>query len=107
MSDSFKSSGKIAIGCIIFFAIACRRTPPKINIPLELKNAMLSYLERQPNYDSARVQFDIRDVYYYTDTNMYRCEFKVHMVVPARHLDTVGMMDGTVSLDFKTVHRTD
>ncbi|HLI93287.1 MAG TPA: hypothetical protein VKU83_06750, partial [Puia sp.] len=103
----FKTTVKIAIGCIFLFAIGCRRTIPKVNVPLELKKAMLSYLKKQPNYDSTRVRFEVRDVYYYADTNLYRCEFKVHMVVPSRNVDTTGMMDGTVSKDFKTVHRTD
>lgn len=107
MTFLFKMPAKIAIGCIILFAVACRRTIPKVNVPLELKKAMLTYLQRQPNYDSTRVHFEVRDVYYYADTNFYRCEFKVHMVVPSSHVDTTGMMDGTVSKDFKTVHRTD
>ena len=105
MSISFNRFRQIAIGCIFLFALSCMRKTPPVSIPQQLKSAWLSYLERQPNYDSTRVRFEVKDVYYFTDTAAYICQFKVRMQVPSRHLDTVGMMTGTVSKDFTTVHR--
>jgi hypothetical protein len=107
MSVSFNQIRKIAIGCIILFTIACRRKAAPDNVPAELKKAMLSYLEKQPNYDSTRVRFEVRDVYFYNDTALYRCQFKVRMIIPSKGIDTIGMMTGTVSKDFSVVHRND
>ena len=107
MSVSFHQFRKIAIGCIILFTIACKRKPATADVPAELKKAMLSYLEKQPNYDSTRVRFEVRDVYFFADTSLYRCQFKVRMIVPSKGIDTIGMMSGTVSKDFSVVHRND
>lgn len=108
MSISFNQTARLrvtAIGCILIVSIACVRKAAPANLPEELKTAWLSYLKRQPNYDSTRVRFEVKDVYYFTDTAAYICQFKVRMMVPSRHLDTVGMMAGTVSKDFTVVHR--
>jgi hypothetical protein len=102
MSISFK----IAIGCIIICAISCAHKPTPEAIRDQLKTTWLTYLKSQRNYDSTRVHFEIKDVYFFADTNAYICQFKVRMQVPAKKLDTVGMMDGTVSKDFSKVHRT-
>ena len=110
MSVSFNTIStrcRIAIGCIFIFAISCARKIPPVNVPERLKTAWLSYLKRQPNYDSTRVRFEVKDVYFFADTASYICQFKVRMQVPARNIDTVGMMDGTVSKDFTIVHRKD
>lgn len=102
MSVSFK----IAIGCIIVFTISCARKPTPEDIRDHLKTVWLTHLKSQPNYDSTRTHFEIKDVYFFADTNVYICQFKVRMQVPAKKIDTVGMMDGTVSKDFARVHRT-
>jgi hypothetical protein len=110
MSVSFNTistRGRIAIGCIFIFAISCARKVPPVNVPERLKTVWLSYLKRQPNYDSTRVRFEVKDVYFFADTASYICQFKVRMQVPSRNVDTVGMMDGTVSKDFTIVHRKD
>jgi hypothetical protein len=102
MSVSFK----IAIGCIIVFTISCAQKPSSEAIREQLKTAWLNHLKSEPNYDSTRVHFEIKDVYFFADTNAYICQFKVRMQVPAKKIDTVGMMDGTVSKDFSRIHRT-
>lgn len=105
MSISFNKHLRFAIGCIAFFALSCARKIPTANVPQQLKTAWLSYLKHQPNYDSARVRFEVKDVYYFADTAAYICRFKVRMQVPSQHIDTIGMMAGTVSKDFTIVHR--
>ena len=96
----------IAIGCMIFFAMACARKIPAADIPGELKTTWLTYLKHEPNIDTNRVRFEIKDVYFYADTAAYICQFKVRMQVPSERKDTVGMMGGTISKDFTVVHRT-
>jgi hypothetical protein len=108
MSISFNRTSRgvaTAIGCIFVFALSCIRKTPTATIPEQLKSAWLTYLKHQPNYDSSRVRFEVKDVYYFTDTAAYICQFRVRMQVPAKNLDTVGMMAGTVSKDFTIVHR--
>ena len=110
MSVSFNTislRGRIAIGCIFILALSCARKIPPVNVPEKLKVVWLSYLKRQPNYDSTRVRFEVKEVYFFADTASYICQFKVRMQVPSRNVDTVGMMDGTVSKDFTIVHRKD
>jgi hypothetical protein len=94
-----------AIGCIIFFAFACARKIPPANVREELKTTWLSYLKRQPKIDTTKVRFEVQDVYFFADTALYICQFKVRMQEPARGLDTIGMMGGTISKDFTVVHR--
>jgi hypothetical protein len=106
ISSNRKSKGaQIAIGCILICTLGCIRKVPATSVPEALKTAWLSYLVHQPNYDSTHVRFEVKDVYFFADTGAYICQFKVRMLVPAKHIDTVGMMDGTVSKDFATVHR--
>jgi hypothetical protein len=105
MSVSFNRRSQIAIGCILIFVISCARKIPPVDVPASLKSAWLTYLKHQPNYDSTRVRFEVKDVYFFPDTAAYICRFKVRMQVPSRNIDTVGMMSGTVSKDFTVVHR--
>src|SRR5579864_9087327 len=107
MSVSFNKQRQIAIGCILFFVISCARKTPPVDVPASLKSAWLTYLQHQPNYDSTRVRFEVKDVAFFADTAAYICQFKVRMVVPSKNQDTVGMMSGTVSKDFAVVHRQD
>ena len=105
MSISFNKGKQIAIGCIFIFVISCARKIPPANVPEALKTAWLSYLEHQPNYDSNHVRFEVKEVYFFAETAVYICQFKVRMQVPSKGKDTTGMMSGTVSKDFVTVHR--
>lgn len=94
-----------AIGCITFLASACARKIPPVNVQEELKTTWLTYLKRQPKIDTMKVRFEVKDVYFFADTALYICQFKVRMQEPARGIDTVGMMGGTISKDFTIVHR--
>jgi hypothetical protein len=108
MSNSFNSIFRrnvAAIGCILIFVISCARKIPPADLPTSLKSAWFSYLKHQPNYDSTRVRFEVKEVYYFADTAAYLCRFKVRMQVPSKNIDTVGMMSGTVSKDFTVVRR--
>lgn len=89
----------------MIFALSCARKIPPVDVPASLKSAWLTYLKHQPNYDSTRVRFEVKDVYFFPDTAAYICRFKVRMQVPSKNIDTVGMMSGTVSKDFTVVHR--
>src|ERR1700677_1733279 len=105
--NTINTRGRIAIGCILIFALSCAQKTPPVNIPESLKTVWLSYLKRQPNYDSTRVRFEVKDVYFFADTAAYICRVKVRMEVPSRNIGSVGTMDGTVSKDFTIVHRKD
>jgi hypothetical protein len=89
--------GMIAIGCE-------RKVSPSV-LQDRLKSSMLNYLEHQSTYDSTKVRFEVQDVTYSEEAKLYNCEFKVRLLLPAGK-DTVGIMTGTVSKDFSTVHRT-
>ncbi|HTR31688.1 MAG TPA: hypothetical protein VMH27_20590 [Puia sp.] len=90
---------------MMILASACARRTRPVNVQEELKTAWLSYLKRQPKIDTTKVRFEVKDVYFFADTALYICEFKVRMQEPARGIDTIGMMGGTVSKDFTVVHR--
>jgi hypothetical protein len=84
---------------------SCVRKTHSIDVRDELKSAFLTYLKQQPNIDSNKVKFDIKEVYFYADTAVYICQFKVRVQNPSTMYDTTGMMAGTVSKDFTVVHR--
>ena len=86
-------------------AIGCKRKVSPSVMQDRLKSSMLDYLQHQSTYDSTKVRFEVLDVTYSTETRVYNCEFKVRLILPGGK-DTVGIMTGTVSKDFSTVHRT-
>ena len=94
-----------AIGCILILFCSCVRKTHSEDVREELKKSFLAYLKRQPNIDSNKVKFDIREVYFFADTAEYICQFKVRVQNPSIRFDTTGMMGGTVSKDFTVVHR--
>ena len=96
---------KIAIGCILLVALGCQRKLSRNDIGDELKKAMQIYLEKSPHFDPGHDSIAILTVTYFEDKTDYICEFKVRMKVPSIGLDTVGIMTGTISKDFSTVHR--
>ncbi len=103
---AFKSHS-FAAACFLCIAYCCKRPLPPDATGDNLKNAWLTYLQHQPNYDSTRVKFEVVNAAYFNDPKYYICTFKVRMKVPSRAIDTVGTMTGTVSHDFLVVHRKD
>ena len=95
----------VAIGCILILFCACVRKTHSGDVRGDLKSAWLTYLKRQPNIDSNKVKFDIKEVYFFADTAVYICQFKVRVQNPSMRFDTTGMMGGTISKDFSVVHR--
>ena len=67
----------------------------------KLMKAMDEYLNK--NRDG-KVQFKVKEVVFFPETNRYLCEFKVNMKTIT--LDTIGTMKARISRDFKDVERT-
>ena len=67
----------------------------------KLIKTMNEYLNK--NRDG-KVQFQVREVAFFPETNRYLCEFKVNM--KTANLDTIGTMKARISKDFKDVERT-
>src|SRR5580692_3724379 len=96
---------RIAIGCILLLAVACKKKFSPQQTQDNLKKAWLTYLQKAPHFDSTRTKFEIMDVTYFEDSTFYVCEFKVRMKVPSQGVDTVGIMSGTISKDFSAAYR--
>jgi hypothetical protein len=96
---------RIAIGCILFLCFACERNLTRDQIGTELKKAWLNYLEKDPHFDSSNVHIEVLEVNFFEARRVYNCEFKVHMKIRDRGLDTVGIMTGNVSKTFDSVYR--
>lgn len=86
-------------------AFSCERKVSPSVLQARLKSSMLDYLEHQSTYDSTKVRFEVQEVTFSEEAKLYNCEFKVRLILPAGK-DTVGIMTGTISKDFSTVHRT-
>lgn len=102
---TISKSNAAAIGCILILFCACVRKTHSSDVREDLKSAWLTYLKRQPNIDSNKVKFEIKDIYFFADTAAYICQFKVRVQNPTTRFDTTGMMGGTISKDFSVVHR--
>jgi hypothetical protein len=93
---------------VIFFlgimSISCERKVSSSVLEDRLKNSMLDYLQHQSTYDSTKIKFEVLDVTYSEEPKLYNCEFRVKLLLPGK--DTIGIMTGTVTKDFSTVHRT-
>lgn len=84
--------------------VACKRPLSRTVLQDKLKNAMQDYLQHQRSEDSLKVKFEVLDVTWSEEAQLYNCEFKVRLIMPAK--DTIGIMTGTISKDFATIHRT-
>ena len=67
----------------------------------KLMKAMNEYLNKNKD---GKVQFTVKEVAFFQETNRYLCEFKVNMKTAT--LDTIGTMKARISRDFKKVERT-
>ena len=67
----------------------------------KLIKAMNEYLNKTGD---GKVQFKVKEVVFFPETNRYLCEFKVNMKIA--NLDTIGTMKARISKDFKDVERT-
>jgi len=105
MNKIFYQIGGLVIGCILLLTVACKKKFSPHQTQDVLKRAWLNFLEKGPNFDSTVDKFEVLDVSYYEDSTLYLCEFKVRMKIPSQHIDTIGMMNGTISRDFTVVHR--
>jgi hypothetical protein len=83
---------------------ACKLKSDPNEIPNHLKQVMQTFLRQERAPDSAKVKFEVLDVMYFEQPKFYNCEFKVRMNIDGK--DTIGIMTGTITKDFTTVHRT-
>jgi hypothetical protein len=84
----------------------CKRQLAKEDTEKALESAFYHYLTTQRNYDSTRVKFEVRKVYYFESKTVYDCEFKVNMKMTGG-VDTTGVMLAQISKDFSQVKRKD
>jgi hypothetical protein len=110
MSTVSNKISRIAIGCILLLAIACKKKFSPKQTRDNLDKAWLTFLKNGPHTDTTRVKFEILEVSYFEDSTFadsayYICQFKVRMKIPSQRIDTVGTMNGTISKDFSIVHR--
>jgi hypothetical protein len=101
---SYKIGG-LVIGCILLLTIACKRNLSPQQTQDNLKQAWLSFLQHGPHFDSSKAKFEIVNLTYFEDSAFYVCEFKVRLKIPSQGIDTLGIMNGTISKDFSDVHR--
>ncbi len=87
------------------FVFACKAKDPRPEIEKNLKVAMQNYLYNSINNDSSNVKYHVESVVYFDDEKkgLYTCDFTVNM--KTKLFDTTGVMQATVSKDFKTVSR--
>jgi hypothetical protein len=105
MSSFLYQISRIAIGCIFLLTLGCKRNLTPDEIRTELKQAMLNHLQKDRYFDSGKVHIKVLDVVYFEDRKVYNCEFRVSMKIPARGLDTVGVMTANISKNFDSVYR--
>ncbi len=87
--------------------VSCLKKQSKKDTVENLKAAMNTYLNHQPQIDTSRVKFQVLEVVFYEEKANYLCEFKVNMKqkTPTRLIDTTGTMNARVSKDFKDISR--
>jgi hypothetical protein len=109
MSSLPYKNASLVIGCILLLAVACKRKPSPQQTQAMLNKTWLTFLKNGPHTDTTRATFQVLDVAYFEDsaydTAYYICQFKVRLKVPSQGIDTVGMMNGTISKDFTIIHR--
>jgi hypothetical protein len=89
------------------FLFSCVKKESRKDVEQNLKTAMGLFLNHKPGMDTTRVKFRVLEVVYFEDKLVYICDFKVNMKEKQgdQIKDTTGMMQATVSKDYKTVTR--
>jgi hypothetical protein len=105
MSALTYKTSSLVIGCILLLAVSCKKKLSPQQTQDNLKRAWLTFLQNGPHFDSTRAKFEITKVTYFEDSAFYVCEFKVRLKIPSQGIDTLGIMNGTISKDFSDVHR--
>jgi len=91
-----------AIVLVLLMSAGCKQKELTYQqVESKLIKTMDEYLNK--NRDG-KVQFRVKEVVFFPETNRYLCEFKVNM--KSATLDTVGTMKARISRDFKDVERT-
>ena len=71
----------------------------------QVENKLIKTMDEYLNKNKdGKVQFRVKEVAFFPETNRYLCEFKVNMKTAT--LDTIGTMRARISRDFKDVERT-
>jgi hypothetical protein len=89
------------------FLFSCAKKESKKEVEENLKKAMGLYLNHKPGLDTNQVKFQVLEVAYFEDKMAYICDFKVNMKEKSGEQikDTTGMMEATISKDYKDVTR--
>jgi hypothetical protein len=99
--DRMKSILLLAVFLVMF---ACKHATTRNEVERKLKKSMTEYLYNSVNNDSSQVKFNVLNVIFFEEKNIYRCEFDVQMTRPNGR-DTTGTMSADISKDFKKVSR--
>lgn len=95
---------KLFVFLFIVIIAACNANPTPADVEAQLKSTMTDYLYKERNYDSAKVKYEVKKMYYYEEPTRYICEFQVKMT-PTGYKDTTGYIKAYISKDFKKVER--
>ncbi len=87
---------------VLMLSVSCKQKELTYQqVESKLIKAMNEYLNKDRD---GKVEFRVKEVAFYPETNRYLCEFKVNMKTAT--LDTIGIMKARISRDFKEVERT-
>jgi len=91
-----------AIVLVLLLAAGCKQKELTYQqAESKLIKTMNEYLNKNKE---GKVEFRVKEVVFFPETNRYLCEFKVNMKTAT--MDTIGTMKARISRDFKDVERT-
>jgi hypothetical protein len=95
----------VVLSSMLLFS--CLKKTSRKETEESLKTTMDIYLNHQPRIDSSQVKFTVLDVVFFEEKTDFVCDFRVNLKqkLPARQLDTIGIMRAKISKDFKDVTR--
>jgi hypothetical protein len=89
---------------LLLLLLSCECKSRSADLPQHLKTTMAEFLKKSVGSDAAHTKFDVREVVFYEDKDVFDCDFKVHMVSDQK--DTTGDMRARITKDFSKVTRT-
>ena len=91
-----------AIVLVLLLSAGCKQKELTYQqVENKLIKTMNEYLNKNKE---GKVEFRVKEVVFFPETNRYLCEFKVNMKTAT--MDTIGTMKARISRDFKDVERT-
>jgi hypothetical protein len=88
---------------------SCKKKLDKNAVSDNLKTAMAEFLNHRKQLDTTKVKFTVVDVAYFEAPELYICQFKVNLkdFTKTPMQDTTGIMNASVTKDFRMVRRKD